>query len=36
MKTFKIKHMRTPIFSFESNEASVIEHIVPISFLTIL
>jgi hypothetical protein len=24
--------MRTPIFSFQSNEASVLEHIVPIYF----
>jgi hypothetical protein len=28
MKTFKIKHTRTLIFSFVSNEASVLEHIV--------
>jgi hypothetical protein len=24
-----MKYMRTPIFSFQSNEASVIEHIAP-------
>jgi hypothetical protein len=28
----KIKHMRTPIYSFVSNEASVIEHIAHIYF----
>jgi hypothetical protein len=29
---FKIKYMRTPIFSFQSNEASVLEYIAPIYF----
>jgi hypothetical protein len=33
MKTFKIKYMSTPIFSFESNEASVLDHIGPIFFI---
>jgi hypothetical protein len=32
MKTFKIKYMSTPIFSFQSNEASVLDHIVPTTF----
>jgi hypothetical protein len=27
---FKLKHMRTLIYSFVSNEASVLEHIAPI------
>jgi hypothetical protein len=30
---FKSKYMRTPILSFQSNEASVLEHIAPIYFL---
>jgi hypothetical protein len=29
---FKIKYTRTPIFSFQSNEPSVLEHIAPIYF----
>jgi hypothetical protein len=29
-KTFKIKYMKTLIFSFQSNEASVLEYIAPI------
>jgi hypothetical protein len=29
---FKMKYMRTPIFSFQSNEASVLDHIVPTTF----
>jgi hypothetical protein len=33
---FKMKYTRTPIFSFQSNEASVLEHIAPIYFLSIL
>jgi hypothetical protein len=33
---FKIKYTGTPIFSFQSNEASVLEHITPIYFLSIL
>jgi hypothetical protein len=27
-KDFKMKYTRTPIFSFQSNEASVLDHIV--------
>jgi hypothetical protein len=27
---FKMKYMRTPIFSFQSNEASLLEHVAPI------
>jgi hypothetical protein len=27
---FKMKYTRTPIFSFESNEASHLEHVAPI------
>jgi hypothetical protein len=35
-KNFKTKCTRTPIFSFQSNEASVLEHIAPIyTFLSI-
>jgi maltodextrin utilization protein YvdJ len=30
---FKINYTRTPIFSFQSNEASVLEYITPIYFL---
>jgi hypothetical protein len=26
---FKIKYTRTPIFSFQSNEASLLEHVAP-------
>ncbi len=26
---FKMKYMRTPIFSFQSNEASLLEHVAP-------
>jgi hypothetical protein len=33
---FKMKYTRTPIFSFQSNEESVLEHIAPIYFLSIL
>jgi hypothetical protein len=29
---FKMKYMRTPIFFFQSNEASVLEHIAPTYF----
>jgi hypothetical protein len=29
---FKMKYTRTPIFSFQSNEASVLNHIVPTTF----
>jgi hypothetical protein len=29
---FKMKYMRTPICSFQSNEASVLEHIAPTYF----
>jgi hypothetical protein len=29
---FKMKYTRTPIFSFQSNEASVLEHIAPTYF----
>jgi hypothetical protein len=29
---FKMKYMRTPIFSFQSNEVSVLDHIVPTIF----
>jgi hypothetical protein len=29
-KDFKINYSRTPIFSFQSNEVSVFEHIAPI------
>jgi hypothetical protein len=29
---FKIKYTRTPIYSFVSNEASVLDHIAPIYF----
>jgi hypothetical protein len=29
---FKMKYTRTPIFSFQSNEASVLDHIVPTTF----
>jgi hypothetical protein len=29
---FKMKHTRTLIFSFQSNEASVLDHIVPTIF----
>jgi hypothetical protein len=32
----KMKYTRTPIFSFQSNEASVLEHIAPTYFLYIL
>jgi hypothetical protein len=32
----KIKYMRTPIFSFQSNEAGVLDHIAPNTFLSIL
>jgi hypothetical protein len=31
-KDFKTKYMRTQIFSFQCNEASVLEHIAPINF----
>jgi hypothetical protein len=31
-KDFKRKYTRTPIFSFQSNEESVLEHIAPIYF----
>jgi hypothetical protein len=27
---FKMKYTRTPIFSFKSNEASLLEHVAPI------
>jgi hypothetical protein len=27
---FKMKYTRTPIFSFQSNEASLLEHVAPI------
>jgi hypothetical protein len=27
---FKMKYTRTPIFSFQSNEASLLEHVTPI------
>jgi hypothetical protein len=30
---FKINYTRTPIFSFQSNKASVLEHIAPIYLL---
>jgi hypothetical protein len=33
---FKLKYTRTPIFSFQSNETSVLEHIAPIYFLSIM
>jgi hypothetical protein len=29
---FKMKYTRTPIFSFQSNEASALDHIVPTTF----
>jgi hypothetical protein len=29
---FKMKYTRTPIFSFQSNEAIVLDHIVPTTF----
>jgi hypothetical protein len=29
---FKTRYMKTPIFSFQSNEESVLEHIAPIYF----
>jgi hypothetical protein len=29
---FKMKYTRTPIFSFQSNAASVLDHIVPTTF----
>jgi hypothetical protein len=32
MKTFKMKYTRTPIFSFQGNEASLLDHFVPIIF----
>jgi hypothetical protein len=28
-KDFKMKYTRTPIFSFQSNEASLLEHVAP-------
>jgi hypothetical protein len=31
-KDFKINYMRTPIFSFQSNKESVLEHIAPTYF----
>ncbi len=32
---FKMKYTRTPIFSFQSNEASLLEHVAPmINFST--
>jgi hypothetical protein len=33
---FKTKYTRIPIFSFQSNEASVLDHIAPNTFLSIL
>jgi hypothetical protein len=33
---FKMKYMRTLIFSFQSNEASALDHFVSITFLSIL
>jgi hypothetical protein len=33
---FKMKYTRSPIFSFQSNEASALDHFVPIIFLSIL
>jgi hypothetical protein len=35
-ENFKLKHTGTLIYSFVSNEASVLEHIAPIYFLSIL
>jgi hypothetical protein len=32
---FKMKYMRTPIFSFQSNEASLLEHFAPIVTFTV-
>jgi hypothetical protein len=32
---FKMKYMRTPIFSFQSNEASHLEHFAPIVIFSI-
>jgi hypothetical protein len=32
MKTFEIKYMSTLIFSFQSNEASVLDYFAPITF----
>jgi hypothetical protein len=29
---FKMKYTWTPIFSFQSNEASVLDHIIPTTF----
>jgi hypothetical protein len=34
-KDFKMKYTRTPIFSFQSNEASHIEHFAPIVIFSI-
>jgi hypothetical protein len=31
-KDFKTKYTRNPFFSFQSNEASVLDHIVPTTF----
>jgi hypothetical protein len=33
---FKMKYTRTPIFSFQSNEASALDHFAAIIFLSIL
>jgi hypothetical protein len=33
---FKMKYTRTPIFSFQSNEASALDSFVSITFLSIL
>jgi hypothetical protein len=35
-KDFKMKYTRTLIFSFQSNEASALDHFAPITFLSIL
>jgi hypothetical protein len=32
MRNSKMKYIRTMIFSFQSNEASVIDHIIPTTF----
>jgi hypothetical protein len=31
-KDIKMKYTRTPLFSFQSNEARVLDHIVPTTF----
>jgi hypothetical protein len=32
---FKMKYTRTPIFSFQSNEASLLEHVAPMIIFSI-